>query len=531
MCALSLCTSCDYEDINTDATGMTEEEGNRDGFAVGGKVVTMQRTVIPVGTQADDTDIINTYQIGYNLSMDCWSGFFGQNNDWGGNANPTYFLRDSWIKTTYTNAYTNALAPWKRLKMQADNTGKPEIYAFAQILKISAWHKALECFGPIPYSHAADAVMDIPFDSEKDIYTAMLADLKAAVDELTPKAEAGVRLFEDFDILYAGDLKKWVKYANSLMLRLAMRVRFADEQMAKTYAKYAIDHSIGVMMAKDDEAQVSRGGGMSFRNNINWLATQYNETRMGSSIYSYLMGYQDPRLSAYFLPVDAKSDAGVQAFDGKKYQAVPAGHRNGQNDVYKLFSLPNIVDDTPTYWMRASEVYFLRAEAALIWGAEFGDEAVLYKEGVAMSFQENGISASADVYLSSNKVPMAHKIEGKMAGNFGTPKAVTPKFEGSTEEKFEKIMIQKWIALYPNGLEAWTEWRRSGYPDLNPVVVNEGTSMGATKEGGVRRMIYPASFQESEGSKAVYQDALQKLGGEDRCDTRLWWDCNPKVNF
>lgn len=524
-CALSLCTSCDYEDINTDATGMTEEEGNRDNFGMGGKFTTLLRTVIPVGTQADDTDVINSYQIAYHLSMDCWSGFFGQNNDWSGNANPTYYQRDAWNKATYSNTFTEALAPWKKLKERSEKTQDAELFAMAQVLKISAWHKTLECFGPIPYSHAADAVMDIPFDSEKEVYTAMFKDLTDAIQVLTKLAENGTPVMSDFDVVYAGNTAKWVKYANSLLLRLAMRVRFADEELSRKYVKQALTHSVGVMTQKEDEAQMSVGAGLRFRNNINWLAYNYNETRMGSSMYSYLLGYEDPRLPAYFVPVEAGCKEGVAAFNGSKYQAVPAGHRNGQNDTYKTFSKPNILEDTPTYWLRASEVFFLRAEAALVWGAEFGDAAALYKEGVAMSFQENGVNASVDDYLNSEKVPVSHEYKGKFGGNFGTPKAVTAKFEGNKEEKLEKIMIQKWIALYPNGLEAWTEWRRTGYPDLNPVVVNEGRFQGATVEDGVRRMLYPTSFQETDGSKAVYQDALQKLGGADMSSTRLWWDC------
>ena len=172
------------------------------------------------------------------------------------------------------------------------------------------------------------------------------------------------------------------------MLRLAMRVRFANAELAKKYATQAVNHSIGVMTAKDDAAQMSQGAGMTFRNNIEWLAGNYNEARMGSSIFSYLMGYEDPRLSVYFLPMDGNTSYGVEAFDGKTYQAVPAGHANAQNDIYKSCSKPNIQSGTPTYWLRASEVYFLRAEAALVWEG-FGSADSWYKQGIDMSFQEN----------------------------------------------------------------------------------------------------------------------------------------------
>lgn len=442
MCAMTFLTSCDFEEINTNPFEMTEEEGVKDDFAMGGLITTLEKTVFPVGTQADDTDIINQYQTDYHLSADCWSGFFGQNNSWdGGNNNTTYFLLDKWIKGTYAHSYTSVLDPWKRLKAFSEKNNTPEVYSLAQVLKISAWHKTLESFGPMPYSHAADATLNIPFDSEKEVYTAMFQDLTAAIEVLTNKANNNVAVMADYDAVYAGNSKKWVKYANSLMLRLAMRVRFADEEMAKKYATQAVKHSIGVMTAKDEEAQMSTGAGVVFRNNIEWLSEQYNESRMGSSIFSYLMGYEDPRLSTYFKPVDDKSELGQEAYNGNKYQAVPPGHIYPQNDVYKLFSKPNIQGKTPTYWMRASEVYFLRAEAALVWGGEFGSADALYQQGIEMSFQENGITASASQYMNSGKAPVKHEVGGSYSCSFAVPTTTTAKFEGDQEQKLEKIII------------------------------------------------------------------------------------------
>lgn len=158
-------------------------------------------------------------------------------------------------------------------------------------------------------------------------------------------------------------------------------------------------------------------------------------------------------------------------------------------------------------------------------GGEFGSADELYKQGIAMSFQENGISASVDNYMNSDEIPVKHEFGGRYSCSFAAPHAVTAKFEGDQEEKLEKIIIQKWIALFPNGQEAWTEWRRTGYPDLNPVMVNEGSFQGATVEGGVRRMIYPASFKDTEELKAALQLFNNGQGGEDKSSTRLWWDC------
>lgn len=524
--ALSFLTACDFEEINTNPFEVTEEMEKRDGFAVGGSITAMERTVFPVGTQANDTKIINQYQTSYNLSADSWSGYFGQNksSEWnGGSNNLTYWLMDDWVSDTYKNSYTEIIPAWKKVKLESEKAKTPEVFALAQIIKISAWHKTLESFGPIAYTHAGEAALVIPFDSEKVVYESMFKDLTAAIATLTPKARTGGTIVADYDVVYGGDAKKWVKYANSLMLRLAMHIRYADEENAKAYALQALKQEFGVMTDKSDEAQISSGAGFVFKNNIEWLSVTYTDCRMGSSMFSYLLGYQDPRLSAYFK--SSGSDQAVAAFDRNKYQAVPPGHTYAKNDVFKAFSEPNIESATPTYWMRASEVYFLRAEAALKWEGEFGNAESLYKQGVGMSFEENGISSSVDSYLGKNTPPIGHQTASPYAYNALAPTTATTEFIGTPEQKLEKIMIQKWIALYPNGQEAWTEWRRTGYPKLNQVQVNRGTSDGVTKEGGIRRMKYPNKFSTSADDKANYEEALKLLGGRDLPSTKLWWDC------
>lgn len=527
-------TSCDYEKINTNPFEMTDKEGIMDGFAMGGLVTAMEKTVFPTGTQADDTGPVNQYQIAYNLSADSWSGYIGLNNTWhGGNCHLNYVIVDDWVSATFYNSYTKLLDPWKKLTANAKENDIPEMAALAQILKISGWHKVLESFGPIPYTAAGTATINVSFDLEETVYTEMLKDLEKAVEELTPKAESGVKVMPDYDLVYEGDATKWVKYANSLMLRLAMHLRTVKPELAKQYAKLAVDHSIGVMTEVGDAAGAGRGAGTVLRNPLFWLADNYNEARVGTSILSYLMGYQDPRLSAYCQPANSLCNVAVTAFDGNKYQAVPLGHLNSKTDgksseydSYYYYSKPNIVGDTPLYWMRASEVYFLRAEAALYWGDDYGkgDAETLYKQGIETSFQENGVTGSVETYMTSGNKPAANKVTSNKYGfDYATPSQTTAKFEGSQEEKLEKIIIQKYIALYPNGQEAWTEFRRTGYPKLNPILPggNHNSNINVTR--GMRRMSYPVSFKGTGESQKIYQDAVQKLGGPDNAATDLWW--------
>jgi putative lipoprotein len=523
---LSLFTACDFQKVNTNEFELLPEEGLMDGISIGGPITAMQKCVFPVGTQADGTSVANRYQTSYNLAADCWSGYFGQNNNWGGPNNLNYFLKDGWVASSYTESYSTVVPLWQDLKGKTE-TQFPEVFALAQILKISAWHKATDMFGPIPYKEAGKGLITVPYDSQEEVYKAMFKELSDAIEVLTKYADNGnSKLLPNADAVYAGDVHKWVVYANSLMLRLAMRVYYADAALSKKYALQAVNHSYGVMKTKDDEAKMERGASLEFKNNLDVLINQYNECRMGSSMLAYLGGYQDPRLPKYFNTSTVSQAVTVGTYG--KYSGVPTGHDVSSNDAFRDSSRPAITSTTPTYWMRASEVYFLLAEAALHGFAVGGTAESLYEKGIEMSFEENGIASSevAD-YMSSGLKPSAYSFHLTNPGvNVDVPAVTeaTTAWSGSDEEKLEKIMIQKWIALYPNGQEAWTEYRRTGYPKLHSVVTNYSNGE-IDSEVGIRRMRFPTNKSTSAEDIANLESARKLLrGGLDKAGTRLWWD-------
>ena len=524
--ALSLFTACDFQKVNTNEFELLPEEGLMDGISIGGPITAMQKCVFPVGTQADGTSVANRYQTAYNLAADCWSGYFGQNNNWGGPNNLNYFLKDGWVASSYTESYSTVVPLWQDLKGKTE-TQFPEVFALAQILKISAWHKATDMFGPIPYKEAGKGLITVPYDSQEEVYKSMFKELSDAIEVLTKYADNGnSKLLPNADAIYAGDVHKWVVYANSLMLRLAMRVYYADAALSKQYALQAVNHSYGVMKTKDDEAKMERGASLEFKNNLDVLINQYNECRMGSSMLAYLGGYQDPRLPKYFNTSTVSQAVTVGTYG--KYSGVPTGHDVSSNDAFKDSSRPAITSTTPTYWMRASEVYFLLAEAALHGFAVGGTAESLYEKGIEMSFEENGIASSevAD-YMSSGLKPLAYSFHlTNPSVNVDAPALTqaTTEWTGTDEEKLEKIMIQKWIALYPNGQEAWSEYRRTGYPKLHSVVTNYSNGE-IDSEVGIRRMRFPTNKSTSAEDIANLESARKLLrGGLDKAGTRLWWD-------
>ena len=524
--ALSLFTACDFQKVNTNEFELLPEEGLMDGISIGGPITAMQKCVFPVGTQADGTSVANRYQTAYNLAADCWSGYFGQNNNWGGPNNLNYFLKDGWVASSYTESYSTVVPLWQDLKGKTE-TQFPEVFALAQILKISAWHKATDMFGPIPYKEAGKGLITVPYDSQEEVYKSMFKELSDAIEVLTKYADNGnSKLLPNADAIYAGDVHKWVVYANSLMLRLAMRVYYADAALSKQYALQAVNHSYGVMKTKDDEAKMERGASLEFKNNLDVLINQYNECRMGSSMLAYLGGYQDPRLPKYFNTSTVSQAVTVGTYG--KYSGVPTGHDVSSNDAFRDSSRPAITSTTPTYWMRASEVYFLLAEAALHGFAVGGTAESLYEKGIEMSFEENGIASSevAD-YMSSGLKPSAYSFHlTNPSVNVDAPALTqaTTEWSGTDEEKLEKIMIQKWIALYPNGQEAWTEYRRTGYPKLHSTITNYSNGE-VDSEVGIRRMRFPTNKSTSAEDIANLESARKLLrGGLDKAGTRLWWD-------
>ena len=524
--ALSLFTACDFQKVNTNEFELLPEEGLMDGISIGGPITAMQKCVFPVGTQADGTSVANRYQTAYNLAADCWSGYFGQNNNWGGPNNLNYFLKDGWVASSYTESYSTIVPLWQDLKGKTE-TQFPEVFALAQILKISAWHKATDMFGPIPYKEAGKGLITVPYDSQEEVYKAMFKELSDAIEVLTKYADNGnSKLLPNADAVYAGDVHKWVVYANSLMLRLAMRVYYADAALSKKYALQAINHSYGVMKTKDDEAKMERGASLEFKNNLDVLINQYNECRMGSSMLAYLGGYQDPRLPKYFNTSTVSQAVTVGTYG--KYSGVPTGHDVSSNDAFKDSSRPAITSTTPTYWMRASEVYFLLAEAALHGFPVGGTAESLYEKGIEMSFEENGIASSevADD-MSSGLKPSAYSFHlTNPSVNVDAPALTqaTTEWTGTDEEKLEKIMIQKWIALYPNGQEAWSEYRRTGYPKLHSTITNYSNGE-VDSEVGIRRMRFPTNKSTSAEDIANLESARKLLrGGLDKAGTRLWWD-------
>jgi hypothetical protein len=537
---LSSCIK-DFQDVNTNPLQPNDEQRERDGLDNGGYFASLVQRPIPTGVGVGPA---NDYQVIQNMSTDNWVGYFSPGkNKWDGGTNQTsFYISDGRNNGTFNTLIQVLMNPFFKIKLQTHTTetvnGKlvftPKdlssraIYSLAQIVKIMGMHRATDLYGPIPYSDMEPGKQNAKYDSQEAVYKAFFKELVEARDVLIEYGTSK-KVLEEFDPVYQGDTAKWIRLANSLMLRLAIRVRYADVALAQKYITEATDVSKGGLIESDDQAAKLVTTARNRFDNSLVTMLGYKELYMGATIYSYLSGYGDPRMAKYFKEGTADTNPKVPG-----YYAVRSGiGPNLADGLYKEFSVPAVVTTTPTYWLRASEVQFLLAEAALA-GLYTGDAETLYKKGIEMSFTENGLTAAqAQTYYGATGKPGDYTDPKTSDYSITAASTIDKKWlaSGSTEEHLEQIITQKYIANYPNGFESWSEWRRTGYPRMFPVPVdlsNKGTrNVGnGGKDYGVRR--FPLPEVEFRLNKANVTAAQALIGGADNAATNVWWDKKSK---
>ncbi|MBS1562797.1 MAG: SusD/RagB family nutrient-binding outer membrane lipoprotein, partial [Bacteroidetes bacterium] len=377
--------------------------------------------------------------------------------------------------------------------------------------------------GPIPYNNYGSGTLKTSYNSLQDVYTKFFTELDSAINVLTlyTQQHPNVTVMKNYDYLYSGNVASWVRFANTLRLRLAMRIVYANAALAQAEAEKSISNPIGVINAVNDRAALQHSSSLVYYHPLYEIAYSFNagEARMSASMDAYMNGYADPRRAAYFTKAD----------DGN-YHGVRQGIVTTTWTPYtgtKISSFNMNMSTTPIVWMTAAESYFLRAEGALRGWNMGGTAQDFYNQGITVSFAENGLQASdAATYAANNTLTPALFTDnsGQSGNNTSTaPSTVKILWTGTDpfETNLERIITQKWLAMYPDGPEGWAEFRRTGYPKLLPVVNNNsnGTINTAVQ---VRRIPYPQS--EYNNNSAGVQSGISALGGPDGGGTKLWWD-------
>ena len=500
LAAVCCMAACDFEDINHNPHEPTDKDLEPDYYGTGLLFMQMQNYVIPVEK--------NQYQLCENLVGDTFGRYMAPTNDGWKQNHATFNASLAWLNSAFNSVLPNIYSAW--FKLRGLTGGKGEQFAWAQLLRIAAMHRMTDKYGPIPYSEVSGNSIAVAYDPQEQLYKRLFDDLDDVITELTNfvQSNPGLKPMERYDLVYAGDYAKWVKFANSLKLRMAMRIVNVEPGYAQQKAEEAVSHPLGVIELDDENAFISLK-----QNPIYVCWNPYSDTRAAADIVSYMKGYKDPRMEKYFT---------ASTVAGNPWVGLRSGITVPKKDNVLVYTCPNFpATNLRLMWMNAAEVSFLRAEGAWRGWAMGGTPEFFYKQGIERSFGQYGLSG-ADAYAGNSTLKPADYDDPVL--NYGSRARtdITIKWADDGRE-LERIMTQKWIAIYPLGQEAWSEQRRTGYPKFFPVVVNHGGDNELT-EGLARRIPYPPS--EQDHNEENYKAAVALLHGADDYATRLWW--NPK---
>lgn len=409
--------------------------------------------------------------------------------------------------TIYTTGIKNVEELLKRTKRgdELNNT-----HAVAKIWKSFLFHRLTDLYGDVPYVDAGIGYESQQFypryDSQQSIYTAMIDEIEsglALLDENKPPIVKG-------DIIYNGDITKWKKFANSLLLRLGMRLEKADPALAKAVVARAIQR--GVMTESGDICMIIHSKEKSSTENpLSEIFKRHGLLESGSVKISkifmnHLKNTNDPRMAVYCALPDGDTAA-------NKQKGLPNGYdiltiRKGEPGYtslkdYSNFNPATILElDAPTIFLTHAETELLHAEAILK-GWVNGNASSHYEAAIRSSMKQQAVYGDKGIITEE-------AIQNYLSQNL---------FDGAktTTAKLGVLGTEFWVATFMNGYESYANWRRTGYPRLFPVSYSISPNKGSIP----LRFKYPTEEYTINGVNL--QQALNRQGA-DKMSTAVWWD-------
>lgn len=429
-------------------------------------------------------------------------GYFTNINRWGGLNFDTFNVSDDWNVSVYSQAFQAVYSNYFKVAQLTESSG--HWFAFAKLIRAASMLRVTDCYGPIPYSQVRDGDMYVKYDSGEDVYRNIIEDLLSSADILYQySAQVGLSPIGTSDPIYSGNYANWAKLGVSLAMRAAMRAGFQEEFVR------AMNSECGYISANTENAMVDP---KTQGNPYQLAASSWGDIRINASITDYMNGYNDPRMPLYFT---AATQGNVT------YQGARMGQPSNFDKSKAIpFSQPNFLASTPLPVFVAAESQFLLAEAVLR-GWIDGDAKTYYEAGIKLSFDQWG-AGSVDTYIANTTAtPNSHSDFLNQTYNRSTDVKIAWSAESTNARHLEQIITQKWIANFPMGIEAWAEYRRTGYPELCESVstTENGATIHSIKD--YHRLRYP--YTEKNLNTANYNDAVSALGGADAESTQLFW--------
>ncbi|SMO91071.1 SusD/RagB family nutrient-binding outer membrane lipoprotein [Gracilimonas mengyeensis] len=367
--------------------------------------------------------------------------------------------------------------------------------AVARILKAYYMQMITDRWGMIPYSEALQGRDNLQpsYDSQSAIYEDIITELKEAAEQINTGSAA-----VNGDILFSGDMERWIRFANSLRARAALRLSESDAGLAEAEFADAINDGIiqeDVMYPYLSDADNENPWYTRFRTRTDYAIHE--------TIASYMKDLEDPRVLVYANPAPNYSDGNdVITFD--EIRGMPFLENAGELENAEI-SFPGAAigaggpsvgqQSAPLPIITLAELHFSMAEAVER-GWISGSAEDHYYSGIEASWNQWGVYDEAAYADFIAQADVAY----------------------SSAEWDEKIGNQKWVALFPLGYEAWSEWRRLEYPQLAP-----NPFAAASFPEIPLRFTYPSS--EVSNNTENYNAAVDAQG-PDTPYTQVWWDAN-----
>lgn len=414
-------------------------------------------------------------------------------------------------QTLWQGYYRNVIRNTKDVINQTkDIPERSNLMNMARILQAYAFMVLTDAYGDIPYTDAGKGYIDQNFfpayDPQQAIYADIIQELKSASAALNPSGT-----IETAEVLYGGDVALWSKFANSLVLRAGMRLSKVDPGTAQSVVS-GVDLS-NLILTNEDNATIRHDNNYQNAIGVTLNGTEGANFYLTEPFVDHLKGNNDPRLSAVAVRYIGAKSGPEQTVDRASYDpddqvGMPMGHDNSTIPaVATNLGLASFYDfsqadrrrvsklTAPHFLVTAAQTNLLLAEARQRGWITQGDAADYFEAGVRAHMEQLGIvdegsaidPADIDAYIN------AHPYDGTL----------------------EQINTEYWIACFLNGPEAFANFRRSGYPDLDP------NPFPGREVDFIRRLTYPNS-EISVNSENVAA-AIARMG-PDKLDTRVWWD-------
>lgn len=490
----------------------------------------------------------HVYQVQCNIHIDNYAGYMAGTQNFGGNLPTTYAYFKDYCESPKSTFFTLAQAALP--VMRAANTlGLQEIGAMCNIMYCYSALELSDIYGPFPWWDYKQDNQESPltYTPMPEIYDSLFMNLRNSREILmnfnntsSEHQDSINTLLQDYDRICGADIDQWIRFSNTIRLRMAIRMSNVEPDLARTEAQSAIQDGLirrSVEYTGDDG-----------RPNPLWaISENWDDTRLNASMENIMKRLNFPLMTRWFstnIGNISDEQGNVTLAMSSEVVGVRSGisltPRDASNQYVNFSGLSGEFANKRVAILKYSEALFMEAEADLRWEVGTLFASRLYHNGIQAMFEENNLDATSNEYnnyynqeaadttifyvdyanpLNSIIISDTDSIDNPNKDNLIT---IGVRWDNNDDDrtKLEKIITQKWLANFPQGLEAWNDLRRTGYPRI---FMNDDIGDGSLDSYKLIRRI-PWDASDASIANDINTTGLEALGGPNLERTYLWWD-------